>query len=675
MTETDDRSKGLLLIALAVVLTIILVGQYWIFVVEDESDDYYDDITDQLSLSIGFLEEVDSLNPYVGLNDASHLFYSLVYDGLMGVGPDLEPVPNLATDAWAVPESDPELVQEGLPVGSVWQYNLTTNAQWSDGEAFTADDVVYNLNLNAQNSNYLWTYQPYSYFIQEAVKVDDWTVRVFFWDKATGDPIPVAYGDSMFTPMLPKHKLETMDPADLAFAWTGVFTDEALPIVGTGPWTVEPDIYEQWLSGDRIWLVRNEDYHWGPDRDMEIQFGRLMLSFYQDPTAMTYALRNGELDVANFPPQAYRSISDGVQSGAIYGVETFDGPSPAMPFTYVGFNMNEAGPNPARLDKNIRHALAMATNRPFIIDNYYLGYADEGSTLIPPRNSYWHYEPNETERFDYDLDAARALLESSGYTDTNSDDIREARAWSTAVEEGWVTEGTALEFEIVVGREAPEEKDIAMYLKTIWEQIGVYLEVVIVDESVYPIYVYGYGYDLTIESWMQDVDPNYILFCQTQLSWFGWSDNKYGNESYNENYNNSVSAMDPAERKTYVDNCQRIFYQDVPYIILAYDYQTYAWHSEFFHGWGDWEAEPGRSLDSHWGGNPLFFELEPILSVPSDCADTFVVGLVLMMPTAILAAVFYALGIWYLVRSGRKKAIAAGSPEPGVVSDQVSGKK
>src|SRR5947209_17711550 len=31
-------------------------------------------------LNIGFLQTIDSLNPYIGLNDASYLLYGLIYD-------------------------------------------------------------------------------------------------------------------------------------------------------------------------------------------------------------------------------------------------------------------------------------------------------------------------------------------------------------------------------------------------------------------------------------------------------------------------------------------------------------------------------------------------------------------------------------------------------------------
>ena len=63
----------------------------------DERDDRTSESASGESvLRLGFLQQIDSLNPYVGLNDVSYVFYGLVYDALTCVGNDLETLPNLA---------------------------------------------------------------------------------------------------------------------------------------------------------------------------------------------------------------------------------------------------------------------------------------------------------------------------------------------------------------------------------------------------------------------------------------------------------------------------------------------------------------------------------------------------------------------------------------------------
>ncbi len=574
-------------------------------------------------LRIGFLQKVDSLNPYAGLNDAAYVFYGLVYDSLGVINNTMQPSPDLALGVWAVPLTDPEMVlHPNYPYGSVWQYNLTHNATFTDGEPFTADDVVFNINLNAGNYSSMWSYQPYSYFMKDAVKVDDYTVRIHFRDKVTNRPTPAAYAYLISIPMLPKHKLQSMTAMQIGFSWDGTFTDEAIPIVGTGPFMATSRIKAEWLAGTQLTMVKNPNYHWAKDRALlpgeapdrwEVKFDKLIFYFYEDSAAMSYAIKNNQIDVASFPPAEFVALKKAAPANLVF----FSGPKITQYWTEIGFCMNNAGPNPSRLDHNIRQALAMATNRSYIVDNNYLGLADIGTTAIPPVNTFWHYEPNTTEKaqFKFDIAAANDLLDRSGYPRPSSDPtngIRTCSVTSAAVRDYGVPEGTALSYQMLIRQEYPEERDIGLYVKQIWREVGVNLDLNIRDEATMTQQVYAYTYDTMLWYWSADIDPNYQLFSISKKAWNGWSDTKWGNQSFEDNYTLSVTTLNKTLRKEYVDNAQRIHYLDAPYIILAYVYQTYAWRTDTFTGWGDWAADPGRSVDNFWMGNPLYFDLKPI---------------------------------------------------------------
>lgn len=564
-------------------------------------------------LNVGTLQVVDSLNPFVGINDMSCVFYSMVYDGLQSVGNDLSPMPNLATSWWIVPTTDPELQASGEPYGSVWEYNLTTNANWTDGDPFTADDAVWTINLNCDPLNYdsMWQYQPYSYSMKYAERITADKIRIHFYDRLTGGPIACAFGDSLFIPILPKHLLQDKSPAELSFNWSGVLTTDP-PIVGTGPYTPTAGLLDEWLNDDRITLVRNPEYHGLADYGKSIHCDKLVLQYYSDPIALRDDLVNGVLDTAQLSPETYLTLKDDIFTGNITSIETYDGLKCTNYWTDIVFNMNAAGPNPARLDPFVRWAMAMATDKAAIIDNFYRGLAGAGSTLISPVNSFWHLELSSDEQFEFNLTVAALVLELSGYVDVNSDGIRECTNQSMAYLEGWVPEGTRLIFEFIVSNERSEEVEISQYLEALYALIGIDLQVQIVDPSIAPSSLYSYNYDMVLWHWSSDPDPNSILFAESMVAWNGWSNNKYSDPYYEENYTNSVTALDRLQRKAYVDNCQEIIYVDSPYIVLAYPYQTYAWRTDTFSGWGDWAANPGRSLDAMWGANPLWFDLMPI---------------------------------------------------------------
>ncbi|MBN1677565.1 MAG: ABC transporter substrate-binding protein [Candidatus Thermoplasmatota archaeon] len=603
-------------------------------------------------LRVGFLQEVDSLNPYLGLNDASYIFYGLVYDGLTVLDNDMNPTPDLALGVWAVPITDPDMVESGEPYGSVWQYNLTNSAFWTDGEPFTADDVLWNMQINADYYDDLWAFQPYAYFMRYAEKIDDSTVRVHFYNRATGQPMPAAYAYLISLPMLPKHKFEEFSIAanEIGFAWTGLFEDEDVPIVGTGPFMATSNIKKEKQAGDKITLVKNENYHWKTDKGKEIQFDRLVMNFYKETTAMVLALRNGELDIASLPPASYLEVKSQVDSEALKNVTCFTGPKITQYWTEIGINMNEGATdaNPARLDPAVRTAMAMATDKQYICDQFYYGLADPGTTVIPPVNTKWHYEPTADELISYNLEAAGDMLTAAGYVDIDEDDIRECTASSLPVQEGWTTEGKKLIFNMLLRREYPEEKDIAQYLKTEWAKIGIVINYEILDEAELSTQVYYYNYDTMIWYWSADIDPNYQLYVLTKAAWNGWNDNMYSSPAYEENYTKTVSTMDPVERKTYVDNCQRVHYRDVAYIIMAYAWQCYAYRTDTFSGWGDWAADPGRTMDNFWMGNPLFFDL--VYLGETDGGPPW---LAIIVAIVVVAAVVVA--VMLLRKRGRKK--------------------
>jgi len=566
-------------------------------------------------LRIGVLEHVDSLSPFIGLTKASHLFYSLVYDGLQSLNENLEAVPNLAVGCYPVPTTDSEMQASGAPYGSVWQYNLTTNAQWSDGEPFTADDVVWNINFNALNYEVMWDNQQFSYFMKDAVKIDASTVRVHFYDRATGTPMPVSYAYMISMPMLPKHMMGGMNAFDISFNWSGVFPESDMPIVGTGPFMANRDIRDEWMSGDRITLVRNPNYHAEEDRGFKARIEKIQICVYDDPVAMRLALLNNQVDVARFPHEVFSTILNDSLAGRLKYVTTFQGLGPAQDLVYLSWLMGTSfwggdGPNRARLDPEIRTALAMATNRSYIVEEFFNGFAEEATTITSPINRQWHYEPTQDELIPYNIEGAKKVLEDAGYTDTDDDGVRECTNGSIAIQCKLVPEGTELSFSMAVPKDDTlGSKDIAQYIDAEWARVGVDLNIVIIDPSTLPLCPYAEDVGLITRSC--SLDPNEILFTQSKRAVNGWSDTGYSSAQYDENYNGSVSSMSYQDRKAAVDECQRIHYLDLPYQNLVYPYQLYAWSNDYLQGWGNWSEHPGLSLENTWGASPLLFNLVP----------------------------------------------------------------
>jgi hypothetical protein len=106
-----------------------------------------------------------------------------------------------------------------------------------------------------------------------------------------------------------------------------------------------------------------------------------------------------------------------------------------------------------------------------------------------------------------------------------------------------------------------------------------------------------------------------------------------------------------------VDNCERTFYLDSHYIVMAYVYQSYAWRNDTFSGWGDWAADPGRSVDNFWMGNPLYFDLVPLNAGGGGGPNLMLIA----AAAGVVAAVVVVL-VLLRMRGKKKESLAGESP-------------
>jgi len=579
------------------------------------------------TLKIGDTEPIDSLNPFIGVTESAYVFYGLIYDDLISIDENLTPKPNLAT-GWHV-------VSDFLPAGSVWQYNLTRHAKWHDGEPFTADDVVFTFEYQTgPNWANMWAYQPYTLLVDYVEKLDDYTVRMHFCD-LEGRPAACSFGDAVASPIVPKHIWEDIPSSDAGFSYANPWP------IGTGPFMCTEHTYDEFLAGDNLILPKNPDYYGEIEYGQEVKFDRIILSFYLEPAAMVSDIQRGAIDAARINAPNYKNLMDWLSVNPTEDIGTYSGLTCTGYSVEIGVCMKELSggeTNNIRLDPAVRQAMAHATNKQFIKDHIYKGYAEIGSGLVSPIFDYWYWSPSPAEEYEYNLSKASEILEAAGYRDLDGDGTREATDESLAVQNIWALPDTPLSFEVVVGVELVEDRDTAMYLKEEWKTIGVEIEPIIVNPALWGTLVYGGTYDLVMTYWSGDPDPNFVLYVQSSFALGGWSENWYSSEQYDENYTKQVLTIDPDERRQYVYNCQKHTYRDAAFIVTVYPYGCYAWREDHFTGWGDWGAHPGRSLSHFWTANDLFFDL-----VPEDITKTNLLavgfGILIVAAVIIVAAI------------------------------------
>jgi peptide/nickel transport system substrate-binding protein len=548
------------------------------------------------TLRIGMIEAIDSLNPFIGVNDNAYIFYGLVYDYLTAVDEDMKIKPNLAV-SWNIVPSE-------APFGSVWQYNLTHNAQWHDGEPFDADDVIFTIDYQTGlNYDSMWAYQPYTRFINYSEKIDPYTVRIHFKDIA-GNAAPCPFGDALMMPIVPEHIWSHISPYDAGFSYENFFP------IGTGPFMCTEKTEDEYIAGDMLILERNPSYHGDIEYNQKVLFDRVILRFYLEPAGMLVDIEKGAVDLVGLNAPNYKNLMDWLDNNPTDAIGHYAGLSCTGFSVELLVNNNPdsgAGTNALRLDPEVRKAMAHAINKTFIKESIYAGYAEIGSTIIPPIYGDFFWQPNETQTYDYDIDKANAILDAAGYVWDGS------HKWRLSGDGNpYAVAGTQLRFKVTAEQELIEDRDTVNFLMEDWEQIGIQIVPDFVNTAQWGTTVYGGSYDLAMTYWSGDPDPNYLLFVQSRFAIGGWSENLYSNPDYDENYTRSEQDVNHQERLGYIHNCSMLSYRDASFIVTVYPYGCYAWRADHFSGWGDWGAHPGRSLSSFWTANDLWFGLQPL---------------------------------------------------------------
>ncbi|AQA04561.1 hypothetical protein BVC93_21425 [Mycobacterium sp. MS1601] len=117
-------------------------------------------------LRVGSTTDIDSLNPFTAFSTQAYDVLQLIYDKLMDYDAKLDVSPSLATGV------------DTTDGGRTWTYTLREGVTWTDGTAFSADDVVFTFLMVRDNA--YGTYGAYLTELTDVVKVDDTTVRLTY---------------------------------------------------------------------------------------------------------------------------------------------------------------------------------------------------------------------------------------------------------------------------------------------------------------------------------------------------------------------------------------------------------------------------------------------------------------------------------------------------------------
>jgi peptide/nickel transport system substrate-binding protein len=497
-------------------------------------------VKDGGTLRLGTASGIDSLNPFVAVEQDGYATFELIYPQLVQYDAKMAFAPDFAL-SWST-----------SPDGKVWTFKTRPGATWSDGKPLTARDAA-------------WTYSTILKFASDAASNQAATLSHLHSAQATDDntlvltydaPVVNVLSNLQQLPVLPEHVWSQYATGDGKALKTFANTPTAnAPIVSGGPFTMVK--YQK----DQIALFKRNPKWYGDKPHMD-GFG---LQYFSNEDAMVTALKNGEIDAVESLPVT--AVDTAKKAGL--NVEV----SPRLEFRELIINSNPKKPKHRELlDPKVREALEHAIDREAIVKTAWLGYAKPGASIIPESSGSGWNDPN-VKALPFDIAKANALLDAAGYT-KGSDGIRRSA-------------GQPMSYEVVIPNSERGAGDRAFQIiQSGLKQVGIAVAPRYMDSSAATDAILApdgkyLDFDLAMWDWVPLIDPDFMLSVLTCNAYGDWNDSGYCNPAYDKLYDEQGKAIDDAKRHEIVHQMQQMVYQDRPYVVLSNNDTITAWNKSW----------------------------------------------------------------------------------------------
>ncbi len=468
----------------------------------------------------------------------------------------------------------PWLAEEGKWKDDTHYYlKLRDGIAWTDGEKFSADDVIYTFEIAKENPAI--TYSVLWKSLKEIKKLSENEVEFVF-----STPKYHEWNFQLYQiPIIPKHIWSKVKKEDL------VTTPNKNP-VGTGMYKAEG------YTDDRMIYVRNDNW-WGISK-----FGKpapkriVVLKIYSNNVALGMIMK-GELDLSNFFLPGIPAIKKA------YGIKTwFDGP-PYMLSDNTALLFLNTKKKPMD-DARFRRAMAFAINVKPIVERVYERQVKASNPLgfLPVDSWMKYYDENVVKKygFSYDPKKAKKLLDEAGYADKDKDGYRDMPdggkiALTIIVPFGWTDWMESI-------------KSIAADLR----KVGLNVEAKFPDYGKYSEDMYSAGFDIILNNFGSNVSSTpwtyFNWVCNSQIEnekAYGGNWGRYKNKKLFDLIDKfNQTKPETPESKKIASQIEEIMLKEMPAIPLWYNGMWFQASTRYWKGYPD-EKNP-YAWPSTWGG-------------------------------------------------------------------------
>ena len=348
----------------------------------DEAQMQVEELMGGGTIVFGTNQEPSQLDAFASTTVNDQAVVAQIYETLVILGQGMQIHPGLAT-TWS-------LSPDAMSV----RFGLREGVTFHNGDPFNAHSVKAHFDRmkgdvsGSQTSLIATNYQ-------DTEVVDDYTVELVF-----SAPVP----DILIDLAAPGASITN------AAAVEALGADAGQQPIGTGPF-----IFEEWVEGSHISLVRNPDWTWG-----EFSFygttgparaERLIFRFIPDDQTRTAALSTGEIQFLDLVP--FQNIAPLEQLDGVT-VEGFS--LPGLPqVNYISPTISPTS------DIRVRKAILHAVDQDEIVKLVFFGKAPRA--YGPLSSDFAEYDPIVETYYPYDPELSAQLLDEAGWT-LDDDGIR-----------------------------------------------------------------------------------------------------------------------------------------------------------------------------------------------------------------------------------------------------------
>lgn len=499
-----------------------------------------------VTMRIGWAGSPDTLNPGTAVLSEAYTIFALVYDTLYEY--QLDGTYKLDV-AESVETSDDNLT---------WTFKIRDGINFHDGQPMTAQDVAFSVNLYKNNPDFIYL-NTYTTNFDTVEATDDSTVVIKLLEAVPNMDYLLSYLYIVPERVWGEH---AEAPASTEF--------ENLEMIGTGPFKMV-----EYKLNEFVRLAANKEHFADVPKLDEVIF-----QTFESPDVLVQSLTSGQVDmITEMPATAVQTLQDNadikVVTGSLFAPSVSD----------VIFNQadpencpTDAGGlctgHPALRDRNVRLALAHATDKQKLIDIVLLGFGTPGLTLIPDGLGHWFN--NTLQDYEFDVAKANQILDEAGYVDTDNNGVREMPDGSQP-----------LHFRMHWPSDSIDAPRMAELLSEMWSEVGVSLELQAIDpDALTAECCPAFDFDIILWGWGSDPDPNLLLSVySTEEIPNGYNETGYSNPAYDELHTQQGLELDPQKRQELVWEMQKIVFDDVVYIIPYYEQAIQAYRVDKFTGW------------------------------------------------------------------------------------------